>query len=122
MVANIFSDFDTYTLVCTQPFHLSGEVVDFLLQLEVHPVLLRVSHHFEPVDTIETYLVYQVPSVAYEVVGTCPVTGPTLHVAVVRLPSGGHVDARMIVAAVALLEALYLPATDASEASDDPEL
>ena len=117
MVANIFSDFYVYSLFCTQPFHLSGEIIYLLLQLEVHPVLLRMGHHFEAVDAIEANLLYEFPAVADEVVGRCPVASAALHVAVVRLPSCRHVRPRMVVAAVALFKALYLSSTDTSEAS-----
>ena len=68
MVANIFSDFDVYSLFCTQPFHLSGEIIYLLLQLEVHPVLLRMSHHFEAVYPVEANLLHEVPTIADEVV------------------------------------------------------
>ena len=111
MVANIFSDFDIYSLFCTQPFHLSGEIIYLLLQLEVHPVLLRMSHHFEAVDTIEANLLYEIPAVTDEVVSRCPVASAALHVAVVWLPPRTHVCSGMVVATVALLKAFYLTAT-----------
>ena len=117
MFANIFSDFDIDSLLCTQPFHLFGEIIDLFLQLEVQPVLLRVSHHFESVYPVETNLLDEVPAVADEVVSRGPVAGTTFHVAVVRFPSCRHVGARMVVPAVTLLEPLYLSAADAAEAA-----
>ena len=92
-------------------------MLDEFLYLEVTPLPCQREFPCQLVEAHLAYLADEVLAVAYQMISLEAVAIPTFGVGVIFVPSGGHGAATVVVSAIGLLEGLYLPAADATEAS-----